>query len=219
MAATFWKSPTGATDRSIPRHDVRGRKSVEAASRRFVFAVQRQDPPWKCRVCEPPLCGGNPAMESRTSAFGSVFGRRGESPLQARALRPVTESNCVAARRGGKQLEVNEQSVTQVNSIRPCRPASLLVNGEARTDASRKPVALRGSVQKRRRGRWGGWRRNARKARHVNQRELPGPRRCSCARKPPKSRPAEVRDVIVATKPGNSGGAKGVRKMDVKGRA
>ena len=30
----------------------------------------------------------------------------------------VTESNCVAARRGGEQLEVNDQSVTQVNSIR-----------------------------------------------------------------------------------------------------
>jgi hypothetical protein len=30
----------------------------------------------------------------------------------------VTESNCVAERRGGEQLEVNDQSVTQVNSIR-----------------------------------------------------------------------------------------------------
>jgi hypothetical protein len=30
----------------------------------------------------------------------------------------VTEGNCVAARRGGEQLEVNDQSVTHVNSIR-----------------------------------------------------------------------------------------------------
>jgi len=43
----------------------------------------------------------------------------------------VTESNCVAARRGGEQLEVNDQSVTQVNSIRPIVVASLLEDGEA----------------------------------------------------------------------------------------
>jgi len=44
----------------------------------------------------------------------------------------VTEGNCIAARRGGEQLEVNDQSVTQVNSIRPTVVASLLANGEAR---------------------------------------------------------------------------------------
>ena len=43
----------------------------------------------------------------------------------------VTEGNCVAARRGGEQLEVNDQSVTQVNSIRQIVVASLLENGEA----------------------------------------------------------------------------------------
>ena len=45
------------------------------------------------------------------SAPESVRGRRGVSPLQAYALRPVTERNCVAARRGGEQREVNNQSV------------------------------------------------------------------------------------------------------------
>ena len=49
--------------------------------------------------------------EGGTSAPVSVFGQGGESPLQARALRPVTDCNCVAARRGGKQQEVNDQSV------------------------------------------------------------------------------------------------------------
>ena len=44
---------------------------------------------------------------------------------------PVTKGNCVAMRRGGEQLEVNDQSVTQVNSIRPAVVASLLVKGEA----------------------------------------------------------------------------------------
>jgi hypothetical protein len=42
-----------------------------------------------------------------------------------------TKGNCVAARRGGEQLEVNDQSVTQVNSIRPAVVASLLASGEA----------------------------------------------------------------------------------------
>jgi hypothetical protein len=56
----------------------------------------------------------------------SVFGQRGASPLQACVLRPVSEGNCVVARRGGKQPEENDQSVTFVNSIRPVCLASLL---------------------------------------------------------------------------------------------
>ena len=43
----------------------------------------------------------------------------------------VTEGNCVAVRRGGEQPEVNDQSVTRVNSIRPIVVASLLEEGEA----------------------------------------------------------------------------------------
>lgn len=41
----------------------------------------------------------------------SVHSRRGESPLQAYALRPVAERNCVTVRWGGKQREVKSQSV------------------------------------------------------------------------------------------------------------
>ena len=44
--------------------------------------------------------------------------------------RPVTERNCVAARRGGEQREENDQSVIQVNSIRQTVVVSLLANGE-----------------------------------------------------------------------------------------
>ena len=44
------------------------------------------------------------------SAPGSVRDRPGESPGQARTLRPVAEGNCVAMRRGGKQLEAKDQS-------------------------------------------------------------------------------------------------------------
>jgi len=50
-------------------------------------------------------------MNAVTSALVSVFGWRGESPLQVCTLRPVTESNCVLVKGGGEQLEVNEQSV------------------------------------------------------------------------------------------------------------
>ena len=64
----------------------------------------------------------------------SVPGPRGASPLQVDALRPVAERNCVAARRGGKQREANDQSVMQVNSMRPERVASLQAEGEAQTD-------------------------------------------------------------------------------------
>jgi multicomponent Na+:H+ antiporter subunit D len=49
--------------------------------------------------------------EPAASASVSVFGQRGVSPLQACLLRPVTERNCVAARRGGEQREVNESPV------------------------------------------------------------------------------------------------------------
>jgi hypothetical protein len=59
-------------------------------------------------------------------ASASVFDQGGASPLQASAYRPVTDGNCVAARRGGEQPEVNDQSVTIVNSIRPYCAASLL---------------------------------------------------------------------------------------------
>ena len=48
------------------------------------------------------------------SAFVSVFGQGGASPPRAYVLQPVTESYCVAARRGGKQQEVNDWSVTWV---------------------------------------------------------------------------------------------------------
>ena len=109
-------------------------------------------------------------------ASASVFGPRGGSPLQARTLRPVTERNCVAARRGGEQREVNDQSATQVNSIRPCRAVSLLGLGETRTGVIRKSVTLRGSVSTRSGCPPGGWSRNDRKVRHKPQRDRSGTR-------------------------------------------
>src|ERR1700687_4177345 len=88
-------------------------------------------------------------------------------------LNIVTERNCVAARRGGEQREVNDQSVTQVNSIRPYVVASLLVNGEAQMTpgscgmgAAGKPclpVSLEPETKPGSRTATGGWRQNGRK--------------------------------------------------------
>lgn len=71
-------------------------------------------------------------------AFASLFEQKGGSPFQVDALRPVVERYCVAARRGGKLRETKVRSATKVNSIRPCRVASLQSNGEART-GNRRP--------------------------------------------------------------------------------
>jgi hypothetical protein len=121
-------------------------------------------------------CGHSfPRSSVGMRASASVLGRRGVSPLQARAHRPVTEGNCVAARRGGEQPEVNFQSATQVNSIRPCRLASLRIQGEACSGGSRTLMTLVCESKSDHGGRWGVWRRNGQKARHMKQRDLPGP--------------------------------------------
>ena len=149
-----------------------------------------------------------------------MFGLGGESPLQVYVLRPVADRNCVAVRRGGEHREANGQSVTQVNSIRPDCLASLLGKGEAQTEETRKSRKLKGNVAKRSAKQSGGWRRNGRKSKYMKQRDLLGIRRCSPSESAvgcsvdAKSRRAGVRGVIVATKPGNAGGAKGSREMD-----
>src|SRR3990172_12546169 len=100
------------------------------------------------------------------------------------------------------------------NSIRPGRPASLLTSGEAQTRREvGKPVELKGSVRKRRRGLRGGWRRKGRKVVYVKQGDLSGVR---TEFKPERRRAdrAGVRAPIVALKRGNARGAKGRRKVE-----
>jgi len=53
----------------------------------------------------------SPGVNAWASAPESASSQRGASPLQANALRPVTECNCDAAMRGGEQQEVKDQSV------------------------------------------------------------------------------------------------------------
>ena len=71
------------------------------------MATHLRDPRWGAgqgHSCPPPL-------KRWASAPESVLDREGESPSQAYALRPVTEGQGVAARRGPKRLEVNCRSV------------------------------------------------------------------------------------------------------------
>ena len=76
--------------------------------------------------------------DARGRAPESGPGRRGGSPLQACALRPVTEDNCVAVRRGGEQSE-GERSVRRMtNAIRPDVAVSLRPSGEAPTESDRE---------------------------------------------------------------------------------
>ena len=67
---------------------------------------------------------------TRGCACGRIESARCESSSWF-GVNLVTEGNCVTVRWGGKQLEVNCQSVTSVNSIRPSVVASLPSIGEA----------------------------------------------------------------------------------------
>ena len=60
--------------------------------------------------------------------------QRGASPRREEVWLLKAEGNCVAARRGGEQLDANGSSATQVNSIRPVIATSLLGKGEVEYD-------------------------------------------------------------------------------------
>ena len=105
------RSPKGA---SAPGTDFVGgtywldRKRVSDAA---TLGARASRPP---RSDRRPLQWSSATIADGTSALRapeSAFGQRGGSPLQAGPLRPVTDCNCVAMRRGGEQQEVNDQSV------------------------------------------------------------------------------------------------------------
>ena len=77
-------------------------------------------------ACVPIARTGDIMRSMMASASVSVFGQRSASLLQGYTLRPVTECNCVAVRRGGEQQEVNEQPVV-IEPVSACpvgEPAS-----------------------------------------------------------------------------------------------
>jgi hypothetical protein len=59
----------------------------------------------------PPCRAEKSRRDACARASERALCQRGASPLQAYALRPVVDRNCVAARRGGKQQETSNQSV------------------------------------------------------------------------------------------------------------
>ena len=114
-------------------------------------------------------------------------------------------TNCVAARRGGEQLEVNRRSATQVNPIRPAGAASLLLVVKPRTE--REPVAHR--VLRGRRGKRG-W--LGAERREGGVREAGRPDRGSVTRR--KVTRSGVRAPIRATKRRNGRFAAGGREVE-----
>lgn len=115
--------------------------------------------------------------------------------------RGAVEGNCVVARRGGEQPETEAWSRTKVNSIRHVRRASLLIKGEACRRSGEVVTAL--GLSKLETVRLGcGWSGNEKKGAWDKWRD----RRGGLSR-------VGVRGSIVATKPGNAGGAKGPRKV------
>ena len=54
-----------------------------------------------------------PALNVQAGAPVKAFDQEGESPFQANVTSLNNKSNCVAARQGGEQLELNDQSVTK----------------------------------------------------------------------------------------------------------
>ena len=116
--------------------------------------------------------------------------------------RHAVEGNCVAARRGGEQLETEGWSRTEVNSIRHVRRASLLGRGEACRESGEQ-VTVR-ALPKLENCRLGcGWSGNDWKGAWDKWRDRPG-----------QLTLVGVRGSVVAMKPGNAGGAKGPRKVN-----
>ena len=81
------------------------------------------------------VVGEAPATAPEAGALvrlGMHLNSRVKVPDLADTAGPVTESNCVGAiSPGGEQLEVNDQSVTIVNTIRPQMTASPRAKGRS----------------------------------------------------------------------------------------
>ena len=167
---------------------------------------------------------GASTRDARARAPGSAQRQRGESPLLAPHWVSVAESNCVAERRGGKQLEANCQSIIKkmMKSIRPYTWASLRVNGEAKKripackGRGNPAAALRGTVSVTA-DVYGvvGYRMAGSRC-DVNQGSRSGIRRKFTTEVGPKSLPEGDRAPVVAQKRGNSRGAKGGRKLTIR---
>ena len=76
----------------------------------------------------PRFCTGKLTHAARAPV--KAIEQSGESPDQSIRYRSVAKGNRVFKRKGGEQLAANEQSVTQVNSIRPSLSGSVRAKRE-----------------------------------------------------------------------------------------
>lgn len=130
----------------------------------------------------------------------------GESPDRSKASNgEAAESNCVAERRGGEQLEADLRSQTKVNTIRPTVAANLLADGEAcwASGGHDKP---RHSYKEKSWATEGSWCENAGKV-PCGSNETHG-------KQEPEKESMGVRAAIVVKKLGNANGAKSCREVE-----
>jgi hypothetical protein len=107
------------------------------------------------------------AATAKPSAPESAHQQQGGSPCRTEHWLSVVESNCVVERRGGEQLEANNQSIIKkmMNSIRPDALASLLGKGEAQNgklpgkgEQQQSDTEPRRDSERGERNAWGEWR-------------------------------------------------------------
>jgi hypothetical protein len=99
---------------------------MQVAERRWVCESRR---PTSLRDSDRDS-SANLGLASEASAPVKAIELSGESPVRGLRYRPVAEGNCVNNRKGGEQLDAKEQSVTNVNSIRPSLSGSVLATRE-----------------------------------------------------------------------------------------
>ena len=125
-----------------------------------------------------------------------------------RTYRPVVGGNC-ADREAAWGATRGERAIRRkTNSIRPCCLASHRWTGEAATRANGKPITLMVGAK----AMTGAVRWLEAESREGGAHEVERPARKQGA----QARRAGVRASIVASKPGNAGGAKGGRKVETR---
>ena len=164
------------------------------------------------RLSEALSRGSNPGL---VRLRASVH-RRVKVPLW-RSFPPETESNCVTARWGGEQLEVNRQPIerrvldapARRTRYGPMRLTRLLAMNEVRRTADSRPSeseakSARSKKHSRSRGAWGGWRLDVWKCKLGNQGSLSW-----CWKEQGRSQNPHS-----SQEAGNDRGAKGGRKVE-----
>ena len=86
-------------------------KYIVGASRNGGIQIRYLSPWYLLVLLGKQTLGDDSGRDARGRASVSAHNQQGASPCRANVLRLVTGDNRVAARQGGKQSEVNDQSV------------------------------------------------------------------------------------------------------------